>query len=64
MKQLREVELRKKYRAWSKYKIGAMIRKEGIDVSDSTIGRVLKRRSLIDLKISRKKRRSAFKAES
>jgi transposase InsO family protein len=60
----RIVELRKKYKAWSKYKIGAMVRKEGINVSNSTIGRVLKRKNLIDLKISRKKRRSALRPKA
>mgnify|MGYP001565719494 CR=1 FL=1 len=55
----RAVKIRKKYPAWSKYKIHALLRSESIVVSESTIGRILKRRGLIDKKVSRKKSRSA-----
>jgi len=58
---LRIVRLRKEYPAWSKYKIKALLKKEDILVSDSTIGRVLKRRGLIDKKISSKRRKSALR---
>ena len=50
---LRIVKLRKQYPAWSKYKIKVLLEREGIQVSVSTVGRVLKRRGLIDKKVSR-----------
>ena len=56
----RIVQLRKKYSAWSKYKIKTLLMKQGISVSTSTVGRVLKRRGLINPKISRKRRKSAL----
>jgi len=58
------VKLRKEYRAWSKYKIGAMIRKEGIVISDSTVGRFLKRKNLIDKKKSKKRQKAALKPKA
>ena len=56
----RTVELRKQYPAWSKHKLAAILKREGLTVSASTVGRVLKRKGLIDRRISRKKRRSAL----
>ena len=47
----RTVQLRKQYPARSKYKIKVLLKKEGIEVSTSTVGRILKRRGLIDKKI-------------
>lgn len=55
----RIVELRKQYPVWSKYKIGAILRRESLNVSDSTVGRVLKRKDLIDKRISKKRKKSA-----
>jgi len=60
----RIVELRKAYPSWSKYKIRAMLKREKVFVSDSSVGRTLKRKNLIDLKVSRKKRRSALKPKA
>jgi len=60
----RIVELRKKYPTWSKYKLKALLKKEGIIVSESTVGRVLKRKDMIDKKISRKRKRSALKPKA
>lgn len=57
---IRIVQLRKQYPAWSKYKLRVLLAKEGIQVSASTIGRVLRRRGLINQKISKKRRRSAL----
>lgn len=57
---LRIVKLRKQYPAWSKYKIKVLLEKEGIQVSASTVGRVLKRRGLINKKVSRKRRKAAL----
>jgi transposase InsO family protein len=54
------VELRKQYPAWSKYKIQALLANQGIKVSTSTVGRVLKKRGLINYKVSRKKKRAAL----
>ncbi len=57
------VRQRKKYPAWSKYKIKPLL-PPTLQTSASTIGRILKRRGLIDKKISRKRAKSAkhFKA--
>ena len=56
----RVVELRKQYPAWSKHKLSAILKREGMIVSESTVGRILKRKNLIDKKISRQKRKSAL----
>ena len=58
---IRIVQLRKLYPAWSKYKIQALLKREGIQVSASTAGRVLKKRGLINLKISKKRRKAALR---
>lgn len=57
---LRIIQLRKTYPAWSKYKIGVLLKEEGVEVSNSTIGRVLKRRGLINKKVSIKRRKAAL----
>lgn len=56
----RVVELRKKYPAWSKHKLAAILKREGLTASASTVGRILKRKGLIDKKVSKKKRNSAL----
>jgi transposase InsO family protein len=56
----RVVALRKQYPAWSKHKIRVLLKREGVITSVSTVGRVLKRRGLIDKKISRKRRKAAI----
>ena len=56
----RVVELRKQYPAWSKHKLAAILKREGLIASASTVGRVLKRKGLIDKKISAKRKRSAL----
>ena len=48
------VKIRKKYPAWSKYKIHTLLPKNMI-MSVSTVGRILKRKGLIDKKISKKR---------
>jgi arginine repressor len=57
---IRIVQLRKKYPAWSKYKIKVLLEREGIQTSASTVGRVLRRRGLINKKASRKRRKAAL----
>ena len=57
---LRIVRLRKQYPAWSKYKIQKLLERDGLQVSVSTVGRVLKRRGLINKKVSDKRRRAAL----
>ena len=53
------MDLRKQYPAWSKYKIGAILRREGTTISDSAVGRVLTRKNLINKRISIKRKKSA-----
>ena len=55
------VELRKQYPAWSKYKIQVLLKQQGIKVSTSTIGRILKKRGLINHKVSAKRKRASLK---
>lgn len=57
---IRTVQLRKQYPAWSKHKIHALLEREGIYTSESTVGRILKRRGLIDTKKSQKRRKAAL----
>ncbi len=57
---VRTVELRKQYPAWSKHKLAAIVTREGMKVSASTAGRILKRKGLINKKVSAKKRKSAL----
>ena len=54
-------KIRKQYPAWSKYKIRVLLGRKGIEVSASTIGRILKRRNLINRKVSRKRRKAALR---
>lgn len=61
---VRIVQLRKQYPTWSKYKIKALLVREDIQVSTSTIGRVLKRRGLIDKKVSRKRKKAALRPKA
>lgn len=54
------VKLRKKYPAWSKYKISRILKRDkSIVVSASTVGRVLKKKRLIDKKKSKKRSKAA-----
>lgn len=52
------VRIRKEYPAWSKYKIHTLLPKN-IIMSVSTVGRILKRRGLIDKKASKRRSRAA-----
>jgi len=56
--------LRKQYPAWSKYKIRKMLERKGLITSASTVGRILKRRGLIDKKTSIKKRKAALRPKA
>ncbi len=53
------VKLRKQYPAWSKYKIQAILKQKQTIVSASTIGRILKRKGMINKRISIKRHRAA-----
>jgi transposase InsO family protein len=53
------IKIRKEYPAWSKYKIAAIIRRKGMIISASTIGRILKKKGLINKKISKKRYKAA-----
>lgn len=61
---IRIIQLRKQYPAWSKYKLQALLRREAIIISASTIGRILKRRGLINKKISQKRKRAALRPKA
>jgi transposase InsO family protein len=61
---MRIVQLRRQYPAWSKYKIRVLLRKEGIETSVSTVGRILRRRGLIDKKVSRKRKNAALRPKA
>lgn len=58
------VKLRKQYPVWSKYKLQAILKRQGIIVSASTIGRTLKRRGLINHKTSVKRQRAALRPKA
>jgi len=53
------VKIRQEYPVWSKYKIQVMLKRKNMLVSASTIGRILKRKNLINTKVSRKKSKAA-----
>lgn len=56
------VKIRKQYPAWSKYKIKRILERDyGVKTSDSNVGRIIKRRGLIDKKKSAKRRRVALR---
>lgn len=54
------VKLRKQYPMWSKYKLVVLLKRKDMNISASTIGRILKRRNLINVKVSQKRRKSAL----
>ncbi len=58
------VKLRKQYPAWSKYKLQVILKRQNIVVSSSTIGRVLKRRGLINHKASVKRQRAGLRPKA
>ena len=55
----RIVVIRREYPAWSKYKIQELLRREGVTLGASTIGRILKRKGLINARVSQRKKRAA-----
>ncbi len=56
----RIVQLREEYPAWSKYKLRVLLKREGYVISTSTVGRILKRKGLINEKVSRKRSKAAL----
>ena len=53
-------KLRKQYPSWSKYKLEAILRKKHrVEISASSIGRILKRKGLIDKKTSREHKKAS-----
>jgi len=48
--------IRLKYPTWSKYKIGAVLREQGVNISNSSVGYILKKLGMINKKIARKRR--------
>jgi transposase InsO family protein len=61
---IRTIQLRKQYPAWSKYKLLALLKREGVKVSASTVGRILKRRNLIAKKMSIRRRKAALRPKA
>lgn len=53
------VKIRKEYPVWSKWKIQTILKRKNMFVSASTVGRILKRKCLIDKKVSKKKSKAA-----
>lgn len=53
------IKTRKQYPAWSKWKIQVILKRKNMNISASTIGRILKRKCLIDKKVSRKRSKAA-----
>lgn len=51
-------EIRLKYPTWSKYKIGAILREQGIEISDSSVGYILKKLGMHNKKIAKKRKRA------
>jgi len=58
------VELRKQYPAWSKYKLRVLLERQGIKTSASTVGRILKRKNLINRKVSQRRKRAALRPKT
>lgn len=54
------VNLKKQYPAWSKYKIQVLLKRKGLNISASTVGRIFKRKYLINKKVSQKRRKAAL----
>ena len=54
------VKLKKQYPAWSKYKIQVLLKRKGFEASASTIGRIFKRKKLINKRVSAKRRKAAL----
>jgi len=52
-------KIRNQYPAWSKYKIAVILKRKNMVVSPSTVGRILKKKGLIDKKVSRKRYKAA-----
>lgn len=53
------VAIRSQYPAWSKCKIRRILSRKNMAVSASTVGRVLKRKGLINVKVSKKRYKAA-----
>lgn len=54
------VSLRREYPAWSKYKLAVILKRDhGISLSASTVGRILKKKGMIDERKVNKKRKAA-----
>lgn len=51
-------KIRKEHPTWSKYKIGSVIRDNGGQISDGSVGYILKKKGLIDKRIAKKRKRA------
>lgn len=61
---IKVVQLRKAYPAWSKYKLQVLLARQGLAVSASTVGRILRRRGLIEPRVARRRRRAALRPKA
>jgi transposase InsO family protein len=50
--------IRRQHPTWSKYKIGATLRQNNMDISDSSAGYILKKLGMYDKKIARKRKQA------
>ena len=55
------VDSRKQYPAWSKYKLQVLLKRKGLITSASTVGRILKRKGLINPRVSKKRHKAALR---
>ena len=53
------IKIRKEYPVWSKWKIQVILKRKDMFVSASTVGRILKKKGLIDKKTSKKRIKAA-----
>ena len=61
---IKTVELRRQYPAWSKYKLKVLLERQGVKTSISTVGRILKRRGLINYRASQKRKKAALRPKA
>lgn len=56
----RIIDIRREHSTWSKYIISAILKREGLKTNPSAVGRFLKKKGLVNQKISRKNQRASL----